>query len=153
MSKNSKKKQLIVEIKEPCFIHKIAKNGNEMTIMVGRYALPWKAITNIPLCDAVLVKLNKVRKAFPDAHVEFNFNRENPAFLFKVSGITTRHEEDKYDPSIGMRVAKAKAVTRAIAVSIAISKAIKVGLEEEINRTIDVLNVWRQKEKKIIKEI
>lgn len=153
MSKNSKKKQLIVEVKEPCFIHKTATNGNEMTIMVGRYALPWKAITNIPLCDAVLVKLNKVKKAFPDARIEFNFSRENPAFLFKSFGITTRHDEDKHDPFIGMRVAKAKAIARAIAISMAISKAIKVGLEEELNRTIDVLNVWRQKEKKIIKEI
>lgn len=153
MSKKSKRRQLIVKVQEPYFIHKTLDNSTEMTIMVGKYALPWRAITNVPLCDAVMAKIEKIKRAFHDAHIEFNFNRENPAFIFNVSGKTIRHDGDTPDPATGDKVARAKALNRACVISKAIANAAKEGLEEELNRTIDVLNAWREKEKRIVKGI
>lgn len=151
MSKKSKKKQLIVQVREPYFIHKKLEEGTEMTIMVGTYALPWKAITNVPICHAVMTKVEKVQKAFSEAHIEFNFKQENPAFIFNVSGKTIRHEGDTPDPSIGNKVARAKALCKACSIGKAIALAAKEGLEEELNRTVEVLENWRRKEKNIIK--
>ena len=153
MSRISRKKQLLIKVQEPFYIHKTLSNGEEMTIMVAKYALPWKALTNVPLCDAVMRKISKVQKAFSDAHIDFNFDRENPAFVFDVSGKTVSHKEDIPNKTIGEKVAKAKALARACTICKAISLAAKEGLEEELNRNIDVLNVWYEKEKEIIRGI
>lgn len=153
MSKKSKKKQLIVKVREPHFIHKTLEGGAEMTIMVGKYALPWKAITNVPICGPVVAKIEKVKKTFPDAHIEFNFNQENPAFIFNASGKTIRHDGDTPNKYIGDKVARAKVLCRACVISKAITLAAKEGLEEELNRTITVLDVWREKEKNVIKGV
>ena len=153
MSKKSKKKQLIVKVREPYFIHKTLESGAEMTIMVGKYALPWKAITNVPICGPVMAKIEKVKKTFPDAHIEFNFRQENPAFIFNVSSKTIRHEGDTPDQSVGDKVARAKTLCRACVISKAIALAAKEGLEEELNRAIAVLDVWREKNKNVIKGV
>src|SRR5574344_1531682 len=86
INKPKKKKQLLVKLKAPYFIHKDVQ-GTNLTFFIADYALPWKEISDAPLCDAAITKINKVKKAFPEAHIEFNFQRENPAFLFKVVGI------------------------------------------------------------------
>lgn len=152
MTKFKKKKQILVKIGEPYFIHKEAK-GTDMTFMIGKYAIPWNGITNVPLCDAVITKIEKVRKCFPEAHIEFNFNRENPAFIFNVVGRTKRCINDKADKGIGETVAKAKATAKACVVAKAIIKAAMDGLEEELKRSFIVFDEWHDKEKRIVRGV
>lgn len=152
MSKN-KKNRLLVRTKEPVFIHKEV-NGTDMTCMIGNYALPWRAITNVPLCDAVIAKIDKnVKTAFPKAHIEFNFQRENPAFLFRVTGRTYRSTTDTNNPSVGEAVARAKAVASACVICKAIIRAAIEGLEEELNRNLIIFKDWHEKEKGIVRGV
>jgi hypothetical protein len=157
----------LVEREKPCFIHKtieveernensqnIITKKTELTFMIGKYALPWKSIApNIPLCDAVITKIEKVKKAFPKAHIEFNFNRENPAFLFNVVGRTQRHENDEPNQDVGDTVAMAKATARACAIAKAIIQASINGLEVDLKRNLKIFEEWNKKEKNIIKEM
>lgn len=152
MSKTSKKNRLLVKMKDPFFIHKQVQDS-DLTFMIGHYALPWRAITNVPLCDAVIAKIDKVKKAFPEAHIEFNFNRENPAFLFRVTGRTKRSTSDENNPTIGEAVARAKATARACVISKAIIKAAIEGLEEELKRNLAVFQDWHMKEKNIVRGV
>lgn len=151
MSKNRKNK-LLVKVKDPFFIHKEVK-GTDMTFMIGYYALPWRAITNVPLCDAVVKKVEKLKKAFPDAHIDFNFNRENPAFLFRVVGKTKRCITDEHNSDVGEVVARAKAMTQACVISKAIIREAMKGLEEELNRSFIIFKDWQEKERRIIKGV
>lgn len=153
MSKNSKKNRLLVKTKEPYFIHKQAQN-TDLTFMIGYYALPWRAVTNVPLCDAVIDKIDRnVKKAFPEAHITFNFNRENPAFLFRVVGRTQRSTTDENNPTVGEAVARAKATAKACVISKAIIKAAIAGLEEELKRNLTVFQDWHNKEKNIVRGV
>lgn len=151
MSKN-KKNRLLVNVKKPFFIHKQV-DGTDLTLMIGYYALPWRVVTDVPLCDAVIKKVEKVKKAFPEAHIEFNFNRENPAFLFRVVGKTKRCTTDENIPAVGEVVARAKAMTQACVISKAIIKAAMNGLEEELNRSLIIFKDWQNKERNIVKGI
>lgn len=151
MSKE-KKNRLLVNVKKPFYIHKQVE-GEDVTFMIGYYALPWGAITNVPLCDSVLKKVEKLQKAFPKAHIEFNFQRENPAFLFRVVGRTKRHLTDKHDPAVGEAVARAKAMKEACIISKAIIRAAMNGLEEELKRSFNIFNDWQEKEKNIVRGI
>jgi hypothetical protein len=152
--KSKKKKQLLVKTKEPFFIHKEVK-GTNLTFMIGEYALPWKAITNVPPCDAAINedRLKKLKKAFPDAHIEFNFNREAPAFLFRAIGRTKRCGGDEQNQSVGDAVARAKATARACVISKAIIKSAMSGLEEELKRNLRIFDEWREKEREIVKGV
>jgi hypothetical protein len=151
MSKN-RKSRLLVKVKDPFFIHKEV-NGTDMTFMIGYYALPWRAITNVPLCDAVVKKVEKLKKAFPDAHIDFNFNRENPAFLFRVVGKTKRCITDEHNADVGEVVARAKAMSQACVISKAIIREAMKGLEEELNRSFIIFKDWQEKERRIIKGV
>lgn len=152
MSKNSKKNRLLVRVKEPFFIHKQTEDS-DLTFMIGHYALPWKALTNVPLCNAVIKKVEKVTKAFPDAHIEFNYNVENPAFLFRTTGRTKRSTTDEHNPVVGESVARAKAYSRACVIAKAIIRAAMDGLEEELKRSMVVFNDWHEKERKIVRGV
>lgn len=152
MSKSPKKRKLLVKVKGPYFIHKQAQDS-DLTFMIAQYALPWKEITNVPICEAVLNKVEKVKKAFPEAHIEFNFNIEHPAFIFNVVGRTKRSINDEPNQSIGDAVARAKAVAKACTISKAIIKAAIEGLEEDLRRNLVVFNDWRLKEKEIVKGV
>ena len=90
------------------------------------------------------------QKAFQEAHIEYIAG--SPAFIFQTTGITVRHDNDVNDPMIGKRVAKAKAFNKACAISRAIIKAAKSGLEEELMRTDATLKAWQEKENKIRKQ-
>lgn len=151
MSKN-KKSRLLVKVKDPFFIHKEV-NGTDMTFMIGYYALPWRAITNVPLCDAVVKRVEKLKKAFPDAHIDFNFNRENPAFLFRVVGKTKRCITDEHNVDVGEVVARAKAISQACVISKAIIREAMKGLEEELNRSFIIFKDWQEKERRIIRGV
>ena len=151
MSKN-RKSRLLVKVKEPFFIHKQV-DDSDLTFMIGYYALPWRAITNVPLCDAVVKRVEKLKKAFPDAHIDFNFNRENPAFLFRVVGKTRRCTTDDHNPIVGEAAARAKALIQACVISKAIIKEAMKGLEEELNRSFIIFKDWQEKERRIIKGV
>ena len=58
INKPKKKKQLLVKLKAPYFIHKDVQ-GTNLTFCIAEYALPWKEISDAPLCDAVITKINK----------------------------------------------------------------------------------------------
>lgn len=150
--KPNKKKRLLVKVKAPYFIHKEVK-GTDLTFMIGEYALPWKEISDAPLCDAVIAKINKVKKAFPEAHIEFNFSRENPAFLFRVVGRTKRCPGDEQNQEIGDAVARAKATSRACVICKAIIRASIEGLEEELKRNLRIFDEWHEKERNLIRGI
>ena len=152
INKPKKKKQLLVKIKTPYFIHK-EYAGNNLTFCIAEYALPWNKISDAPLCDAVITKITKVKKAFPDAHIEFNFNRENPAFLFKVIGRTKRCPGDEHNQDVGDAVARAKATSRACVISKAIIKAAIEGLEEELKKNLRIFEEWHEKEKSIVRGV
>ena len=152
MNKPKKKKHLLVKNKTPYFIHKEVQ-GTNFTFMIGEFALPWKEISDAPLCDAVITKISKVKKAFPEAHIEFNFNRENPAFLFRVVGRTKRCPGDEQNQDIGDAVAIAKATSRACIISKAIIKAAIEGLEEELKRNLRIFEEWHEKERNLVKGI
>ena len=152
MSKSPRKRKMLVKIKEPYFIHKQAQDS-DLTFMIAQYALPWKEITNVPICEAVLIKVEKVKKAFPEAHIEFNFNIEHPAFIFNVVGRTKRSVNDEQNQSLGDAVARAKAVAKACTISKAIIRAAIEGLEEDLRRNLVVFNDWRAKEKNLVKGV
>lgn len=152
INKPKKKKQLLVKLKAPYFIHKDVQ-GTNLTFCIAEYALPWKEISDAPLCDAVITKINKVKKAFPEAHIEFNFQRENPAFLFRVVGRTKICPGDEHNQDIGDAVARAKATSRACIVSKAIIKASIEGLEEELKRNLRIFEEWHEKEKSIVRGV
>lgn len=141
-------KRILIQVKEPRYIHKKV-NGKDMTIMTCTYALPWEAITSVPLCEEVIKKVGKVRNAFKEAHIDFNCIPENPAFIFQTTGITVRHDNDSNNPIIGDRIAKAKAFSKACAISRAIIKAAKSGLEEDLLRADVTLKAWQEKENRI----
>ena len=152
MSKSPRKRKMLVKIKEPYFIHKQAQDS-DLTFMIAQYSLPWKEITNVPICEAVLIKVEKVKKAFPEAHIEFNFNIEHPAFIFNVVGRTKRSVNDEQNQSLGDAVARAKAVAKACTISKAIIRAAIEGLEEDLRRNLVVFNDWRAKEKNLVKGV
>ena len=152
INKPNKKRKLLVKIKPPYFIHKEVQ-GTNLTFMIGEFALPWNEISDAPLCDAVLTKINKVKKAFPEAHIEFNFSRENPAFLFRAVGRTKRCPGDEHSQDIGDAVARAKATSKACVISKAIIRAAIEGLEEELKRNLRIFEEWHEKEKSIIRGV
>lgn len=152
MSKSPKKRRPLVKTKEPYFIHKQTENS-DLTFMIAQYALPWNEITNVPLCSAVIAKVEKVKKAFPEAHIEFNFSHERPAFIFNVVGRTKRSINDTPNQSVGDAVARAKATAKACTISRAIIRAALEGLEEELKRNLIVFEDWRAKEKNLVKGV
>ena len=95
----------------------------------------------------------ELKKAFPDAHIEFNFNREAPAFLFRAIGRTKRCGGDEQNQSVGDAVARAKATARACVISKAIIKSAMSGLEEELKRNLRIFDEWREKERDIVKGV
>jgi hypothetical protein len=141
--------RILMQVVEPKYIHKKV-NDRDMTIMTCTYVLRWEAITSIPMCEKVLKKVFKVKKAIQEAHIEYVAG--SPAFIFQTTGITVKHDNDVNDPMIGKRVAKAKAFNKACAISRAIIKAAKSGLEEELLRTDATLKAWQEKENKIRKQ-
>lgn len=153
---SKKKRKFLVKVREPQFIHYKALNKEtgveeDTTIMKGKYALPWRAITDTSVTERALQKVDRLKKLFPDVTIEFNFNMENPAFILGVSGKTVRHNGDTPDQSVGDRVARARAMARACVVSRHICIAIKEGLEEELNRAAETFKARFEKEKRIIK--
>ena len=154
MSNKSKKKQLLVKTKEPYFIHKTLESGREMTIMVGTYGVPIRTLlggeTSISWI-AVDRVINELKKAFPDAHIKTDYIKDVACLVFNVSGKTVRHEGDAADQVLGDRVAKAKALAKACTIGKAFATGIKKNLEEGINRNIDIFDIWREKEKNIIR--
>jgi hypothetical protein len=121
--------------------------------MKGKYAVPWHSLTDISITERVLQKIGKLKKAFPDVSIDFNFNRENPAFIIGVSGKTVRHEGDAPDQVLGNKVARARAMARACVVGRHIALAAKEGLEEELSRSIDTFQARFEREKRIIKGV
>lgn len=156
MSNKSKKKQLLAKVREPYFIHKTLESGREMTIMVGTYGVPIRALLGEYASIswiAVDGVINELKKAFPDAHIKADYIKDVAYLVFNVSGKTIRHEGDAADPVLGDRVAKAKALAKACTIGKAFAVGIKKSLEENINRNIDVFNVWHEKEKNVVKGV
>ena len=155
---SKKRRKFLVKVCEPQFIHYNATNKEtgkveDTTIMKGKYALPWRVITDVSVTERALQKVEKLKKLFPDVSIEFNFRKENPAFILGVSGKTVKHEGDEPNQSLGDRVARARAMARACVVSKHIAIAIKEGLEEELNRSIETFKARFEKEKRIIKGV
>lgn len=155
---SKKRKKFLVKVCEPQFIHYQAANKEtgkveDTTIMKGKYAVPWYSLTDIPITKRTLQKIEKLKKVFPDVSIDFNFNKENPAFIIGVSGKTIRHEGDAPNQVLGDKVARARAMAKACVVGRHIALAAKEGLEEELNRSIDTFQARFEREKRIIKGV
>lgn len=155
---SKKRKKFLVKVCEPQFIHYQATNKEtgkveDTTIMKGKYAVPWYSLTDIPITKRTLQKIEKLKKVFPDVSIDFNFNKENPAFIIDVSGKTIRHEGDAPNQVLGDKVARARAMAKACVVGRHIALAAREGLEEELNRSIDTFQARFEREKRIIKGV
>ena len=155
---SKKRKKFLVKVCEPQFIHYQATNKEtgkveDTTIMKGKYAVPWYSLTDISITKRTLQKIEKLKKVFPDVSIDFNFNKENPAFIIGVSGKTIRHEGDAPNQVLGDKVARARAMAKACVVGRHIALAAKEGLEEELNRSIDTFQARFEREKRIIKGV
>ena len=154
----SKKKKFLVKVCEPRFIHFTAPNKEnsvkeDVTIMKGKYALPWHTLTDTSITEKALDRIERYKKVFPDVTIEFNFNRENPAFILSVSGKAVRHDGDTPDWSIGDMVARARAMARACEVGRNIALEVKKGLIAELNGAAETFKARREREKKKIKGV
>lgn len=155
---SKKRKKFLVKVCEPQFIHYQAANKEtskveDTTIMKGKYAVPWYSLTDIPITKRTLQKIEKLKKVFPDVSIDFNFNKENPAFIIGVSGKTIRHEGDAPNQVLGDKVARARAMAKACVVGRHIALSAREGLEEELNRSIDTFQARFEREKRIIKGV
>ena len=155
---SKRRKKFLVRVCEPQFVHYQATNKEtgkveDTTIMKGKYAIPWHSLTDIPITERALKKIEKLKKSFPDVSIEFNFNKANPAFILGVSGKTIRHEGDEPDQILGNKVARARAMARACVVGRHIALVAKESLEEELNRSIDTFQARFKREKRIIKGV
>jgi len=150
MSIYKKRTEILEKTREPRFIH---KEEEGLTIMNAQYAFPWRKVTSVPICEVVVKKVEKAMRAFPNAHVEFNFNREHPAFIFCVTSIAKCSEGDEYNHKLGRKAAKARNISQACVIARTIISAAKQGLEEELNGADYVLHTWKSETFRSLKEL
>lgn len=154
----SKKKKFLVKVCEPRFIHYTAPNkekgiDEDITIMEGKYALPWRTLTDTSITERALARVERLKRVFPDVSIEFNFIKENPAFILGVSGKATRHSGDTPNQSIGDMVARARAMAKACEVGRSIAVAVRDSLVAELNGAAATFKARREREKRNIKKV
>ena len=148
------KKDFLVEL-QTLIVHQApTEKHNEITVAIGKYALPTKKACF--LTPKLLESVKKVAVAFPRADIKFNYNEQTPAFLFTCKGRTERRGNDVHNQELADKIATSKCMIQAHAIGGRILKAMRNVLEEDavkIKEMTEFLDYHADRERNYIRKM